>query len=141
MSFIDVVTVAKREAKGDATQDEIEWLTRSENREIWARALRSAVHEAQEQIEIRREGVERARVEVAAGLLDQRGYRAIADEYDAWIKKAQRYRLGLEQRLAEVVSQTQAEIDRLRVAIEAHRASSTSTPSDADSRLWSILDK
>lgn len=140
MKFIETIGLAKREAKGEATPEEVAWLADPANYRLWVQALRSAIADAVEQFDLQRERLERARNEVAAGILSQDAYRLVADAYDAWSKKANRYRLGLEQRLAEITATEQSEVERLRAAITVHRYNSQAPHSDADHELWSVLD-
>lgn len=141
MNFIETVGIAKREAKGDVTPDEAAWLHNPANHPIWVQALKAAISDAVDQFDLQRERLDRARAEATAGLLSQEKYREVADAYEAWSKKANRYRLGLEQRLAEITASHDAEVERLRLAIERHRSIQTGySPSDADHELWAVLD-
>lgn len=140
MKFIETVALAKREAKGEASPEEVAWLSDPANYRLWVQALRSAITDAVEQFDLQRERVERARAEVQAGITSNENYRVIADAYEAWSKKANRYRLGLEQRLAEVTASETAEVERLRAAITVHRYNSKAPHSEADHQLWSVLD-
>lgn len=141
MAFVDIVGIAKREAKGEATSDEVSWLHEPQNRALWIRALRAAIQDAQDQFSLQRERVDRARLEVGSSLLTEDRYRQIVGEYDAWVKKANRYRIGLEQRLQEIgLDSEMTEAERLRNAIAAHRHMSEEPHSDADRHLWTVLD-
>lgn len=140
MDFLEVVEIAKREAKGQATSSEIDWLYRDENYSTWVQALRSAIQDVVEQMEYQNERLERARSEVQAGLMTPNAYLVISQNYEAWSKKAHRYRLGIEQRLMEITTLHESEVTRLRTAIERHRLDSRAPHSDADHDLWSVLD-
>lgn len=139
MDFIEVVAAAKREAKGDATDQEIAWLRDPRNRSAWMLGLSSAIQDAADQFAQQRERLERVRADAEAGLISPDAYRAVSDSYEAWIKKASRYRLGLEQRLVEVSDEDRSQASVLRRAIEQHRHDRYAGVPDADVRLYQHL--
>ena len=142
MNFIDTVSIAKREAKGDATSEEIAWLHQPEHLSMWVQALKAAIADAVDQFDLQRERIERARNEATAGLITQERYHEVAEFYETWSKKANRYRLGLEQRLAEITAAHDSEVERLRRAIEQHRAAQMGySPNEVDFQLWAVLDE
>jgi hypothetical protein len=141
VKFLEVINLAKREAKGEATPEDQAWLSDPANFQSWCVALRSAITDATEQFEQQRERLDRARADVQAGILSTGDYQQISDHYEAWAKKANRYRLGLEQRLAEITTTQDSEVARLRTAIEKHRSVKQYEPSVADEVLWSVLDE
>lgn len=140
MDFIEVVEVAKREAKGEATQAETAWLHDPANYPSWVQALQTAIQDINQQIDYQRDRLDRGRREVEAGILSKDQYGRLSDSYEAWSKKANRYRLGLEQRLAEITVAHTSEVERLRVAIMQHRYFSQAPHSDADHALWAAID-
>lgn len=138
MEFIEVVAAAKREAKGDASATEIAWLHDPAHRSAWIQGLVAAIHDADAQFKQQRDRLDRARADAESNLLRSEVYRTLADEYDAWLKKASRYRLGLEQRLIEIRASDKADADVLREAIRRH-CLAVQDPRSEDLALWAIL--
>lgn len=140
MNFSELVTAAKREAKGEASPDEIALLALPENRGRWIEALRSAIDDAEQQFSYQSGRVERARADATAGLIGADVYAETVAAYESWTKKAARYRIGLQQRLAELAAET----DRpdLAAAIARHREVTLAAdvaPTAADAELWAAL--
>lgn len=137
MNFTELVQAAKREAKGEASADELAALNNPENTTRWAEALRSAIDDAEHQFAQQQERLNRARADAAAGLMSTVAYAEHVDGYELWCKKASRYRIGLQQRLAELVAAQRT--NDLAHAIALHRESTLDanvTPTDADVALW-----
>lgn len=151
--FADIVALVKREAKSETTQDETEWLNRPENLSMWKEALAAAIDDVCEQFAAQKEKVDRVAVDVQRGLATQEDYDLAVLDYDAWKKKASRYRLGLEHRLREIKSRERTRnvlatdaartVIYLLTAIESHKAAllqfGQDVPRPADITLWDSI--
>lgn len=150
--FVDVVALVKREAKSEATPDEVEWLHRPENVTVWKEALASAISDVCDQFALQKQRLDRLRDECNLGVVTIDFYRGEADRYEEWKKKASRYRLGLEHRLREVRSRERTRnvmatdaartVLYLLAAIEDHRAALTANGETRpeDEQLWACLE-
>ena len=102
MKFVDVVDLVKREAKGDATAREQDWLYAPANRKVWKAALEAAIDDCLLQFDEWDVRLDRMRGEVRDGVITTQTYEKASEAYELWRKKAGRYRLGLEQKLLEI---------------------------------------
>lgn len=141
MDFLHLVDAVKREAKGDATIEEIAWFQDPANGPLWIQALTAALHDAELQFQQQNERLARARADAEAGLLPADLYREMSDRHDLWLKKASRYRLGLAQRQAEVRAQRSDRAAVLEGAVLRHQAERLAGVDSADENLWKILDR
>jgi len=149
--FVEVVAIVKREAKSEASPEEAEWLHRSENVTLWKEALAAAIADVCDQFAHQKERLDRVREDTAAQILPQASYDAALVEYEAWKKKASRYRLGLEHRLREVRSAERTRnvlatdaaknLMALLEAVEEHRATvlDQGEPDQWDLVLWDSI--
>lgn len=140
MDFSELVEAVKREAKGDASREELFWFEDPRNRSTWSHALTAAIQDAGFQFRLQQDRLDRARGEVEAGLVSPDVYREISDRHDVWLKKASRYRLGLMQRRAEIQADVDRRIESLEGAVRRHRAARIAGDETADAELWQILD-
>lgn len=149
----DVLDMAKRECKGDATSEEIAWLHDEENRIAWCHALITALSDSDSQMVFHKTRIDMAAKDVELGLLDPNDFDEEKLKFDEWLRKAQRYRNGINKRLSEVKTilsnldslEIVQQNARLAKAIIEHKRSSFEgeyTAEPHDIRLWStIIDK
>jgi hypothetical protein len=145
LAFQEVVELVKREAKGEATDSEKRWLYSPSNRKTWKAGLSSAIEDCVLQFEEWDVRLERVRNEVIDGVVSKEGYERASEAYEAWRRKAGRYRLGLEQRLLEITLDEQGYepiVDTLVDAIRKHKKDLVGQRESVavDIRLWSVLD-
>ena len=145
MTFIEVVEMVKREAKGEATPQEKRWLSAPVNRKTWKAALQAAIDDCVLQFDEWDVRIDRLRGEVRDGLASRESYDKVSEGYEIWRKKAGRYRLGLEQRLLEISLEDEGRepiVDTLVSAIRQHKSevADSRDVSPIDLRLWSLLD-
>jgi hypothetical protein len=149
----DVLDMAKRECKGDATSEEIAWLHDEENRIAWCHALITALSDSDSQMVFHKTRIDMSAKDVELGLLDPNDFDEEKLKFDEWLRKAQRYRNGINKRLSEVKT-ILSNLDSLeiveqnarlvRAIIEHKRASFEGeyTAEPHDIRLWStVIDK
>lgn len=147
--FTEVIALVKREAKSEASSEEVEWLNRPENLSMWKEALAAAIDDVCEQFAAHKEAVDRVRTDVVQGIATPQVYDAAVEQYEGWKKKASRYRLGLEHRLREVKSRERTRnvmatdaaktLIQLLNAIEVHKSQTLDLriePTQADVELW-----
>lgn len=146
----DVLDIAKRECKGDATPEEIAWLYDEENRLAWCHALITALSDSDSQILFHKTRVEMMGRDVEVGIANSNDYYDEKHKFDEWLRKAQRYRNGISKRLSEVktlIGNTTnidlvEENSRLARAIVEHKRSSYEgeyTAEPHDLKLWSTV--
>lgn len=144
----DVLDMAKRECKGDATAEEIAWLFAEENRLAWCHALITALSDSDSQMLFHKTRVDMLAKDAELGIIDIEEYQEEKEKFDEWIRKAQRYRNGINKRLSEVktiLANTSSldlieENTRLAKAIIDHRRASFEgeyTAETHDLKLWS----
>lgn len=144
----DVLDIAKRECKGDATGEEIAWLFAEENRLAWCHALITALSDSDSQMLFHKTRIDMLSKDAELGIIDIEDYQEEKEKFDEWIRKAQRYRNGINKRLSEVktiLANTESldlieENTRLAKAIVDHRRSSFEgeyTAETHDLKLWS----
>lgn len=145
MQFVELVALVKRESKGEATSEELDFLNEPQNIHAWKTALEAAIEDCLVQFDDWEDRIDRVRKDVKAGLMSTDGYENFMASYEPWKKKASRYRLGLEQKLLEI-SLTEDDrdpiIDTLVEAIVSHKdeLGNKRVATTADQRLWSLVD-
>lgn len=146
----DVLDIAKRECKGDATAEEIAWLYDEDNRLAWCHALITALSDSDSQMVFHKTRIDMMSKDAEIGIIDINDYQEEKIKFDEWLRKAQRYRNGISKRLSEVktiLSNTSTldlveENARLTKAIIEHKRSSFEgeyTAEPHDIRLWSTV--
>ena len=146
----NILDVAKRECKGDATAEEQEWLQKPENILAWCQALTTALSDAESSMQFHHNRISLLSQDAKYGDFALQNYIEEKEKFDAWQRKAQRYRNGINQRLSQVKtllgsndSSTHVdEIVRLTRAINDHRKASIdadSIPEVYDQILWSTV--
>jgi len=146
----DVLDMAKRECKGDATSEEIAWLHDKENRIAWCHALITALSDSDSQMVFHKTRIDMMARDVELGLKDHNDFEEEKLKFDEWLRKAQRYRNGINKRLSEVKTilsnlnslEIVEENARLSKAIIEHKRSSFEgdyTAEPHDIRLWSTI--
>ncbi len=98
----DVLDIAKRECKGDATAEEVSWLCDEENRLAWCHALITALSDSDSQMVFHKTRIDMLAKDAQLGLMDVNDYHEEKLKFDDWFRKAQRYRNGISKRLSEV---------------------------------------
>lgn len=146
----DVLDMAKRECKGDATADEVAWLFAEENRMAWCHALITALSDSDSQMLFHKTRIDMLAKDAELGLIDDDDYHDEKLKFDEWVRKAQRYRNGINKRLSEVKTlignsstlDLVEENARLAKAIIEHRRASFEGEYNAethDLKLWSAV--
>lgn len=146
----DVLDMAKRECKGDASPEEIAWLHDEENRIAWCHALITALSDSDSQMVFHKTRIEMMAKDVELGLKDHNDFDEEKLKFDEWLRKAQRYRNGINKRLSEVKTilsnldslEIVEENTRLSRAIIEHKRASFEgdyTAEPHDIRLWSTI--
>lgn len=146
----DVLEIAKRECKGDATPEEISWLYDESNRLAWCHALLTALSDSDSQMMFHKTRIDMMSRDVELGLTGKNEYYAEKHKFDEWIRKAQRYRNGISKRISEVKTliSNQTSLDlveentRLVKSIIEHRRASFEgefTAETHDLKLWSTI--
>lgn len=146
----DVLDMAKRECKGDATEEEVAWLFAEENRLAWCHALITALSDSDSQMLFHKTRIDMLAKDAEIGLMDEEDYHEEKLKFDEWIRKAQRYRNGINKRLSEVktIIGNSSSLDlveenaRLAKAIIDHRRASFEgeyTAETHDLKLWSAV--
>jgi hypothetical protein len=146
----NIMDIVKRECKGDASTEEIEWLQLPENHLAWCQSLITALADYDNSTNYHRERVNMMARDVQLGVVSHRQYLEEKDKFDTWVRKSQRYRNGISERLSQVkillaenktISQLD-EIARLTAAIIKHKRSSEDSeaiPEIYDLILWSSI--
>ena len=146
----DVLDMAKRECKGDATPEEVSWLYQEENRLAWCYALITALSDSDSQMLFHKTRIDMLSKDANLELFDINDYQDEKLKFDEWLRKAQRYRSGISQRLSEVktILGETSSIDlveenmRLTRAIVEHKRSAFESDYSGephDIRLWSTV--
>lgn len=146
----DVLDMAKRECKGDATPEEIAWLHDEENRLAWCHALITALSDSDSQMVFHKTRIDMLARDVELGLTNPDDFAEEKLKFDEWLRKAQRYRNGINKRLSEVKTilsnmdslNVVEENARLVKAIVEHKRASFEgdyTAEPHDIRLWANL--
>lgn len=146
----DVLDMAKRECKGTATEEEIDWLHDEKNRLAWCHALITALSDSDSQVVFHKSRIDMMAKDVELGIMHQDDYYAEKQKFDEWVRKSQRYRNGISKRLSEVktILADSESLDlveenaRLVKAIVAHKRSSFEggyTAEPHDIKLWSSV--
>lgn len=146
----DVLDMAKRECKGDASAEEIAWLFDEKNRLAWCHALITALSDSDSQMLFHKTRIDMLAKDAELGIIDIEDYQDEKEKFDEWIRKAQRYRNGINKRLSEVKTILTAtssldlveENARLAKAIIEHRRASFEgeyTAETHDLKLWSSV--
>lgn len=146
----DVLDMAKRECKGDATPEEVSWLYEEENRVAWCHALITALSDSDSQMLFHKTRIDMLSQDMNLQLLDINDYHEEKLKFDEWLRKAQRYRSGISQRLSEVktilnessnVNLVEENARLARAIIEHKRAAFEGdyTGETHDIRLWSTV--
>lgn len=146
----DVLDMAKRECKGDATSEEIAWLHDEENRLAWCHALITALSDSDSQMVFHKTRIDMLARDVELGLTNPDDFAEEKLKFDEWLRKAQRYRNGINKRLSEVKTilsnmdslNVVEENARLVKAIVEHKRASFEgdyTAEPHDIRLWANL--
>ena len=146
----DALDIAKRECKGDATPDEVDWLHAEENRLAWCHALITALSDSDSQMLFHKTRMDMLSKDMNLDLVDINDYQEEKLKFDEWLRKAQRYRSGISQRLSEVktILGDSSNIDfveenaRLTRAIIEHKRGAFEggySVETHDIRLWSTV--
>lgn len=149
---MDILDIAKRECKGDATEEEIAWLSQPARRADWHRALREAIEEFESQMLYHKTRVERMADDAKVGILSRDIYTAESEKFENWHRKALRYRSGLVKRASDIRAMLDSDPDfdfkenyyKLVNGIEKHRQDTLAaglSPENHDNDLWSIINK
>lgn len=147
---LDVLDMAKRECKGDATDDEIAWLQAPENRYAWCQALITALSDYDSQVMFHKSRLETLAHDAELGVAGRQEYLMEKDKFENWLRKSTRYRNGISQRLSEVKTllgenpllQHIEENARLTKAIVEHRRAARDGQfgeETHDLKLWSAV--
>lgn len=147
---MNILDIAKRECKGDATDAEVNWLTDPARRADWHRALREAIEEFESQMLYHKTRIERMADDAKVGILSKDIYTEESEKFESWHRKALRYRGGLIKRASEVraMLDSDPEFDfkdnyyALVSAIEKHRQATLAAglnPENHDNDLWSVI--
>lgn len=146
----NLLDMVKRECKGQATEEEQEWLQDPNNHMAWCQALTTALSDAEASMQFHHNKISLLSQEAKYGGYALDKYLEEKEKYDAWQRKAQRYRNGISQRLAQVkilvgqndtISHTD-EIVRLTRAIYEHKKAALEAdaiPEVYDQILWSVI--
>ena len=143
----NILDIAKREWKGDATEEEQDWLNAPENRRMWAQALVQAMSDFESQMIYHRDRIKLQASDAQLGFIDMDKYQEEKDKFDAWQRKALRFRTGINERLSQVKAligddpnvNNLDEITRLTRAIIQHHRSALEadlSPEIHDEKLW-----
>lgn len=146
----DFLDMAKRECKGMATNEEVDFLMHEDNRFAWCQALITAISDYDSQMIFHKTRIDMLGRDAELGVVSHHQYYEEKQRFDEWIRKSTRYRNGLNQRLSEVKSllankdtlEHIEEIARLTRAIIEHRRVSTEGKYMAeahDIKLWSQI--
>lgn len=146
----DILDMVKRECKGMATQEEVDFLHLEENRFAWCQALITAISDFDQQMIFHKTRIDMLGRDAELGVVAREHYYEDKQKFDEWIRKSTRYRNGLNQRLSEVKTiladieklEFVEEVARLTKAIVDHRRSSMEgeyTAEPHDMKLWSRI--
>ena len=146
---MDILDIAKRECKGEATVGEVTWLSLPYMRVDWLSALITALNELESQMTYHRDRITMMTDDVKLKIVSTDEYKFEKDKFDAWQRRALRYKAGLQRRMNDVKTMLVSGDDspRLEVLIAAiilHKQQSESyglTPEPHDIELWSSITK
>ena len=145
---MDIQDIAKRECKGQATEEEVEFLNNPEQHNSWLNALINALNELDSQMTYHRDRVSMMTEDVRLNIVNTEEYKFEKDKFDAWQRKALRYKAGLQRRITEVKTMmfggndNNSRAELLAAAIMVHKQQSESaglSPESHDLELWSAL--
>lgn len=138
--FTEFVIAAKQEVKGEATPEQTQMLYAPENREMWLSALRAAISDAGDQFLQQTEKLDRMRKDAQIGMASQAQYKTFVDAYELWVKKANRYKLGLQDRVWELSAENETRLEMLLGSIRTHRLEvlKSGDVRSPDSVLWRL---
>jgi hypothetical protein len=146
----NIMDIAKRECKGDASTEEIEWLQLPQNRLAWCQSLLTALSDYDSSATYHRERVNMMAKDLQLGVVTHKDYLDEKDKFDNWYRKSQRYRNGISERLSQVKTllaedKTVSHLDeiaKLTLAIINHKRASEESeaiPEVYDLVLWSSI--
>jgi len=143
----EIIEIAKRECKGQATDEEIAYLNRPEMHSEWLNALVTALNELDSQMTYHRDRVTMLANDVNLNLVGNGEYKYEKEKFDSWQRKALRYKAGIQKRITEVKSIVSSDgsssrAEELIDAIILHRQQSENaglTPEPHDLELWSSI--
>ena len=145
---MDIQDIAKRECKGQATDEEIEFLNNPEQHSNWLNSLINALNELDSQMTYHRDKISRMTEDVKLNIITTEEYKFEKDKFDAWQRKALRYKAGLQRRITEIKTMmfggndNNSRAESLAAAIMIHKQQSEIsglTPESHDLELWSAL--
>lgn len=145
---MDILDIAKRECKGEATEEEVAYLNRPEMLGRWVNALVVALNELDSQMTYHRDRVTMMADDVKMKLISAEHYRFEKEKFDSWQRKALRYKSGIQKRVSEVKMMMlggDAESNSSNVLVSAiikHKQQSEASgldPEPHDLELWSAL--
>jgi hypothetical protein len=99
---LDVLDMAKRECKGDATEQEVQWLLQPENHYSWCQALITALSDFDSQVLFHKTRLQMLAHDAELGVTPREEYLMEKEKFEGWLRKSTRYRNGISQRLGEV---------------------------------------
>ena len=146
----DILEIAKRECKGEATNEEILWLQQPENLLGWCQSLLTALSDYESQAIYHRDRLAMLAEDAKVKLISLQEYKDEKDKFDMWYRKSQRYRNGISKRLNQVkilLAEDKTvdlidEFSKLSKAIIDHENSASEggrAPSPWDLVLWSSV--
>jgi GTPase Era involved in 16S rRNA processing len=146
----NVLEMAKQECKGTASEEDVEWLQKPENRFTWCQALITALSDCDSQVAFHKNRIDLMAKDVELGMLAASEYFEEKQKFSDWVRKSMRYRNGVSQRLSEVRAllgndpriKHVEEIEKLTKAIIAHRRASIENQYAAeahDYKLWATV--
>ena len=145
---MDIQDMAKRECKGQETEEEVDFLNSPENHANWLNSLINALNELDSQMTYHRDRISMMTEDVKLNIVDSEEYKFEKEKFDGWQRKALRYKAGLQRRITEVKTMmfggndnnSRAEV--LANAIMIHKQQSELSgldPESHDLELWSAL--
>lgn len=146
----NIVDIAKRECKGQATEEEIAFLNRPEMYPEWLNALSTALNQLDSQMTYHRDRVTMLANDVKLNIVSESEYRHEKDKFDSWQRKALRYKAGIQERMTEVRSMASTspgsnlKAEELVTAILMHKRQSENAglnPEPHDIELWSSISR
>lgn len=146
----DIIDIAKRECKGQASKEEVEFLHQPKMRQAWLNALTTALSELDSQMTYHRDRVTMLANDAKLNLIGEGEYMDEKEKFDSWQRKALRYKAGIQKRITEVKTMASSSDDpsvRVQELIEAivtHKQQSESAglnPEPHDIELWESITK
>lgn len=98
----DILDIAKRECKGEATNEEIAWLQQPENLLGWCQSLLTAISDYESQAIYHRDRLKMLAEDAKVHLISIEEYKFEKEKFDTWYRKSQRYRNGISGRLNHI---------------------------------------